>query len=99
MLRALPILIELERCLATGRMGRECQRWEQGGFEVAEVVDDAGVVFDCGGFPSADDGEIEVVADAGILHVVLSQSFSVDGKDFLKPQRSRNLSYEARISL
>ncbi len=41
------------------------------GFEVAEVVDDAGVVFDGGGLPAGDDGEVELVGDAGVFEVVL----------------------------
>ena len=38
--------------------------------EVAQVVDDAGVVLDGRGFPAGDDGEVELVADARVLHVV-----------------------------
>jgi hypothetical protein len=45
--------------------------WCGVGFEVAEVVDDAGVVFDGGGLPAGDDGEVEVVGDAGVLEIVL----------------------------
>ena len=41
------------------------------GFEVAQVVDDAGVVFDGSGLPAGDDGEVEVVGDAGVFEVVL----------------------------
>ena len=41
------------------------------GFEVAQVVDDAGVVFDGSGLPAGDDGEVEVIGDAGVLAVVL----------------------------
>ena len=60
------------RCLATGRMGVERAADGCGvGFEVAEVVDDAGVVLDGGRLPAGDDGEVEVVGDAGVLEVVL----------------------------
>ena len=41
------------------------------GFEVAEVVYDAGVVFDGSGLPPGDDGEVEVVGDAGVFEVIL----------------------------
>ena len=55
-----------------GADGREGAADGRGvGFEVAEVVDDAGVVFDGGGLPAGDDGEVEVVGDAGVFEVVL----------------------------
>ena len=41
------------------------------GLEVAQVVDDAGVVFDGGGLPAGDRGEVERVGDASVLEVVL----------------------------
>ena len=39
--------------------------------EVAQVVDDAGVVLDRGGLPAGDGAEVQLVADARVLHVVL----------------------------